>query len=705
MAYVLSMKASFRADFLRLNRDLQRRVDGAMTELEIDPTTPRGDTIKRLRYHENLWRYRIGEYRLVYAVYPNRDLVQLLGIGPRSEIYERMGYQPNEPRYADYSAVLEQALDPDRETPAEWLNYIKKHPEQDTSRTLPYRLTPELLTKWRVPTELHHYFIGCETENQLENCGAPERYILHVVDCLWPATAAEVVEQPNLLIQMPDDLSRYAAGDLLDFLLLLDRDQERFVDWSLRGPTLVKGGPGSGKSTVAMYRVRALAQSHPPGTEKIRILFTTYTNTLVEFSRQLIERLLEGVQDRQIELEVSTLDRVAWHMVDDKDGWPNMAERRDLSYALTSARTAYSPLGSSTLESVLVSNALNALRDDYLLEEFEWVIEGQGLKDLDEYQAADRTGRGYALDKRMRTAVWTLYEHTQRFLQTLGKMSWGRLRSRALEIARSLPLDEKWDYVIIDEAQDLTPAALALCVELCKSPHGVFLTADASQSLYNHGFAWKNVHESLRVTGRTRLLKRNYRTTRQIAEAAASILRNTGAGDEEALDQMYIHVGRLPIVYEAADNVEAFLWLAENLATAARELHLPVSSIAVLAPQNALAQEAASLLTECGLPTQYVSGKSISLKTPQAKALTIHSCKGLEFPIVAIPYVEEGLLPRELPDERADDLEKHLQGERRLLFVGMTRAMRRLFVVYRQGRVSPFLGGLDSSLWECKGFR
>jgi superfamily I DNA/RNA helicase len=584
------------------------------------------------------------------------------------------------------------------------LNQVQKPQEQDASRTLPYRLTPELLASWRIPAELHHYFLGCETENQLENCGAPERYFLHLIDCLWPATAAEVVEQPNLLVQSPDDLSRYAAGDLLDFLLLLDADQERFVDWSLRGPTLVKGGPGSGKSTVAMYRVRALAQSRPPGEGKIRILFTTYTNPLVEFSRQLIERLLEGVQDRQIDLEVSTLDRVAWHLVDDHDGRPNMADGRDLNYALASARTAYSPQGGNPLESALVANALQALRDDYLLEEFEWVIEGQGLKELAEYQAADRTGRGYALDARMRAVVWTLHQHSERFLKTLGKTSWGALRGRALELARSLPVESKWDYVIIDEAQDLTPAALALCVELCKSPQCVFLTADASQSLYNRGFAWKNVHESLRVAGRTRLLKRNYRTTRQIAVAAASILKNTGAGDEEALEQMFVHVGPPPVIYEAADEVDVFIWLADSLTAAAQELHLPVSSIAVLAPQNTLAQQAASLLTECGLPTLYVSGKGINLMSPQAKALTIHSCKGLEFPIVAIPYVEAGLLPRNLPDERADDLEKHLHGERRLLFVGMTRAMRRLFVLYRRGMKSSFLDNIIDDLWCIKYF-
>ncbi|HMN15821.1 MAG TPA: UvrD-helicase domain-containing protein, partial [Bellilinea sp.] len=281
----------------------------------------------------------------------------------------------------------------------------------------------------------------------------------------------------------------------------------------------------------------------------------------MEFSRQLIEHLLAGLGAQEVELEVSTLDRIAWGIVNEFDGRPVMAEPKELAYALTSARAAYSPQSQSPLESMLIGNALKALRDDYLLEEFEWVIEGQNLKNIQDYQAVDRSGRGYGFDARMREAVWAVYQHSDRFLNALGKLSWGALRRRALDLVQAGRWNGKWDYVIIDEAQDLTPTALALCVELCKTPQGVFLTADASQSLYNKGFAWKNVHESLRVTGRTRILKRNYRTTRQIATAAASIIQKTGAGDEEALDQFYIHIGPQPIVYESMDEVDAFLWL------------------------------------------------------------------------------------------------------------------------------------------------
>ncbi len=63
--------------------------------------------------------------------------------------------------------------------------------------------------------------------------------------------------------------------------------------------------------------------------------------------------------------------------------------------------------------------------------------------------------------------------------------------------------------------------------------------------------------------------------------------------------------------------------------------------------------------------------------------MTLHSAKGLEFPVVFIAGLEEGLLPF-YPAE-IDRVE--LEEERRLFYVGMTRTMRKLFLTYTQSRV------------------
>ena len=59
------------------------------------------------------------------------------------------------------------------------------------------------------------------------------------------------------------------------------------------GPTQITGGPGTGKSTVALYRVQSLIQNlHKMGQPTPLILFTTYTNALVKSSEQLLQQLL-----------------------------------------------------------------------------------------------------------------------------------------------------------------------------------------------------------------------------------------------------------------------------------------------------------------------------------------------------------------------------------------------------------------------------
>ncbi len=62
--------------------------------------------------------------------------------------------------------------------------------------------------------------------------------------------------------------------------------------------------------------------------------------------------------------------------------------------------------------------------------------------------------------------------------------------------------------------------------------------------------------------------------------------------------------------------------------------------------------------------------------------MTLHAAKGLEYPLVAMIGVEDGLLPH----ERANASESELEEERRLCFVGVTRAMQRLYLTHARYR-------------------
>ena len=136
------------------------------------------------------------------------------------------------------------------------------------------------------------------------------------------------------------------------------------------------------------------------------------------------------------------------------------------------------------------------------------------------------------------------------------------------------------------------------------------------------------------------------------------LLRNviTRSGYREQLEQSGTEQDR-----ERIENVE-------ELVTAARQYDETFGEEATL--DGFL--EAASLVSDLDALSDGGGG--------QVTLMTLHSAKGLEFPVVFVVAVEENLIPHERSIRSDDPLE--LEEERRLLFVGMTRAEERLYLTH-----------------------
>ena len=91
--------------------------------------------------------------------------------------------------------------------------------------------------------------------------------------------------------------------------------------------------------------------------------------------------------------------------------------------------------------------------------------------------------------------------------------------------------------------------------------------------------------------------------------------------------------------------------------------------------------------------------------------MTLHSAKGLEFPVVFIAGVEKGLFPF----ARAENIPEEEEEERRLFYVGITRAMEKLTITYAKRRMrfgdysfqspSKFISEIDDNLLEFESSR
>ena len=477
------------------------------------------------------------------------------------------------------------------------------------------------------------------------------------------------------LVEGPDELIALFDRPMALWRVFLHPSQEeiayRPTYW---GSTQVTGGPGTGKTVVALHRVKHLVGSRelPPNS----VLLTSYNRGLAESLERDLARLVDA--DQRGAVLVQNVDRWARGVVTAEHGSVRIAKddelRGRLQRAAAEVGAPFSPA--------------------FLREEWEQVVLANDVHTEDGYLTAPRRGRGRGLTKGQKRTVWAALSRFGGGLRGDGLWTFLTVADEAARLVAARPTPP-FRHVVVDEIQDLHPAQWRLLrAAVPVGPDDLFLTGDPHQRIYGNHVSLRSV--GISVAGRSHRLRINYRTSAEILAWAMGVLGDVAVADlDDGLDSLTgyrsaLH-GEAPELGPAVSPAEE----AEELALALLQWHddgVAWRDIAVVARTWRIAQRVSRALHAHGVQTAELG--TVDAPDDAVRIGTMHAMKGLEFRCVAVVGAGRDALP--LPPAVtpvSEDPVRHaldLQQERCLLFVACTRARERLRVSWSGDR-SPLV--------------
>ncbi|WP_416394491.1 MULTISPECIES: UvrD-helicase domain-containing protein [unclassified Curtobacterium] len=454
-----------------------------------------------------------------------------------------------------------------------------------------------------------------------------------------------------------------------DWMAFLDPAQAKLVRCSFNGPARIRGAAGTGKTVVGLHRAAYLARSTGG-----RVLFTTYIGTLPKVLESLLERLAPDM--------VGRVDFMGVHAFATR-----LLKERGIAFRVPGreARLAFD----DAWNAIRASSPLRSSRfsRSYWEDEIKHVIKGRGLTRFEQYADLARVGRKHALPVETRQAVWDLYEAYSRGLRERRAHDWEDIVLLARDAVAAVPL-ERYDAVIVDEAQDLSCAMVSLMHRLVGDrADGLTLIGDGQQTIYPGGYTLGEVGISL--SGRGVVLDVNHRNTAEILEFAKEMLADDQFVDIEGVDGVGDTVSAIsrsgpgPAFHRFSSRAEHDRSMVERLSEVLRLIGTRHGDVGILTATNRHADDVRSVLREAGIPVIMLDEYSGRI-SDAVRVGTVKRAKGLEFKQVLLAHVDRRLLDPVTGEPSEADRERRERG-RRELYVGMTRARDGLWVGVRSG--------------------
>ena len=263
-------------------------------------------------------------------------------------------------------------------------------------------------------------------------------------------------------------------------------------------------------------------------------------------------------------------------------------------------------------------------------------------------------------------------------------------RESASRKAKTLSDADRYDAVLVDEAQDLKSTGLDLAWEMLKrrrrmlmparqDPGSFVMALDPDQDIFLHRrreMDWNP--PGMTARGRTTIFRRNYRNTRQILELAWGVLSELSPRRPDAVEPEVAREGPAPVVRECGDLAAEALYIAGEVKSLLDGGVDPDSILVMFGPSNNSIGGLCRPFERLGVPHHFVQrdqesrAEVVSVRS-KVRIASLRSLKGLEFSRVFIGGAADVWMP-----EGQDDPESI----GRLLYVGMTRAMDELTVAY-----------------------